>query len=493
MRATIRNQRLVGVPPARLWGARRWLTAVPTALLLAGLWAAEETPALAAGTIPLTGDPYTQDFDTLSNVAGSTANAVSIPGWDASESGDGARDDDGYAVDTGASTTGDTYSYGPADSTDRAFGGLGDDTLTPTIGASFTNATASVITSVDIVYTGEQWHLGTADRSDRLDFQISTSATSLTTGTWTDVDALDFSTPSTGAPIGERDGNEATSRTSVSSTISDLAIPSGATFWIRWAAFDASGADDGLAVDDFTLAPHADAAPAVAATGPADGATGVGPGGPVSVTFGEPVRVAGGWFTIECATSGRHSATVSGGPITFVLDPDTDFVAGEECTVTVLASGVTDQDSDDPPDNPTVDYVFSFSVQEAAPSSPPVANDDTASTHEDAPIGIGVTANDTDADGDLDVDSVGVVRGPRRGRVVVVGGSIRYVPEKDFNGVDSLVYRVCDAGGRCDRATVTVTVDPVADRPVAGDVDVSTVEDGSVVVDITGNVRGSRR
>jgi hypothetical protein len=488
MRATVRNERLIGLPPGWARGARRWLTAVPAVLLLAGLWPAKATPALAAGTISLSGDPYRQDFDTLAHVAGSTANAVTIPGWDVSESGDGARDDGGYAVDTGASTTGDTYSYGSVDSTDRALGALGDDTLTPTIGASFTNATGSAITSVDIAYTGEQWHLGSADRIDRLDFQVSTSATSLTTGTWTDVDALDVATPSTGSPTGERDGNQATNRTSVSATVDGLEIPSGATFWIRWAAPDAAGADDGLAVDDFSLTPHADAAPAVAATAPADGASGVAPGGSISVTFGEPVLVAGGWFTVECATSGRHDATVSHGPITFVLDPATDFVAGEECTVTVLAAGVADQNSDDPPENPIADHVFAFTVQEPAPSEPPVANDDSASTHEDAPIRIPVTANDVDADGDLDADSVGVVQGPGHGRVVVVGGSIRYVPDEDFNGGDRFVYRVCDGGGRCDRATVTVTVDPVADRPVAGDVDVSTPEDGSVAVDVTGSV-----
>ncbi len=118
----------------------------------------------------------------------------------------------------------------------------------------------------------------------------------------------------------------------------------------------------------------------------------------------------------------------------------------------------------------------------------PVAGDVDVSTVEDGSVVVDVTGSVVDPDGDLDVGSVAIVRGPGHGRAVVVGGSIRYVPEKDFNGVDSLVYRVCDAGGRCDRATVTVTVDPVADRPVAGDVDVSTVEDGSVVVDVTGSV-----
>ena len=65
------------------------------------------------------GSPYTQNFDTLSNVAGSTTNNLTIPGWFLTESGGGARDNEQYAVDTGGSTTGDMYSYGAAASTER--------------------------------------------------------------------------------------------------------------------------------------------------------------------------------------------------------------------------------------------------------------------------------------------------------------------------------------------------------------------------------------
>ena len=338
VRPVVCSKRFMGLSPSSRRGARVGLTAAGLAFLLAGLLPANATPVQAAGTSLLTGGGYTQDFNTLSNVAGSTTNMVAIPGWDLSESGDGARRDEQYAVDTGASTTGDTYSYGSVDSPERALGGLSEATLSPTVGASFTNATGLPITSLDIAYTGEQWHLGTADRADRLDFQISTSATGLTTGTWADVDALDFVTPSTSSPTGQRDGNVTANRTSVSSSIGGLSIPNGATFWIRWAAFDASGAYDGLAVDDFAITPHADAVPAVSATDPVDGATEVAPGGSVSISFDEPVSVTEGWFTIECATSRAHAATVSGGPTSFVLDPAIDFAAGEQCTVIVVAA-----------------------------------------------------------------------------------------------------------------------------------------------------------
>jgi predicted extracellular nuclease len=105
-----------------------------------------------------------------------------------------------------------------------------------------------------------------------------------------------------------------------------------------------------------------DQAPAVSSTSPADGAGGVALDANLSVTFSEPVNVADGWFSIDCSTSGTHGATAGGGPTTFTLDPGSDFVAGESCTLTVSAAGVTDQDADDPPDTMAADRTFTFST-----------------------------------------------------------------------------------------------------------------------------------
>ena len=209
--------------------------------------------AYAAGTISLIdGSTYSQDFDTLASAGTSS----SVPnGWDFVEQGTSSTANGLYTAGTGSSNTGDTYSFGQADSTERAFGGLLSGTLIPTIGASFTNNTGMPITALDIAYTGEQWRLGATERADRLDFQYSLDATSLTTGTWTDVDALDFTTPNTAGTAGARDGNAPENRAEISFTITGLHIPDGSSFWIRWSDFNASGADDGLAIDDFTLTP----------------------------------------------------------------------------------------------------------------------------------------------------------------------------------------------------------------------------------------------
>ena len=105
-----------------------------------------------------------------------------------------------------------------------------------------------------------------------------------------------------------------------------------------------------------------DAAPSVSSTVPTNGATNVAITSNITVTFSEPVNVAGSWFTISGATSGPHTAAVTGGPTTFTLDPDSDFVNSELVSVNIAAANVTDQDATDPPDNMAADYPFSFTT-----------------------------------------------------------------------------------------------------------------------------------
>jgi predicted extracellular nuclease/Ca2+-binding RTX toxin-like protein len=235
---------------------------------------AEEPQNAVPPVISLTtsGVAYTQNFDTLSNTAGSLTNNLTIDGWTFTETGSGARDNEQYAVDTGASTTGDTFSYGSAPggipSAERALGQLRSGTLISTIGASFTNSTGGTITSLLISYDGEQWRFGGVHSTvaDKLDFQISFNATSVTDAgpgvVWTDVNALDFLAPITAGAATALDGNAAANRTALSSNITSLTIANGATFWIRWLDVDATGSDDGLAIDNFSMTPTATAPPA---------------------------------------------------------------------------------------------------------------------------------------------------------------------------------------------------------------------------------------
>ena len=195
---------------------------------------------------------YTQNFDTLDNVAGSITSAGLPSGWLIAESGNGARDNELYAVGTGSSTTGDIYSFGAAGSTERALGSLRSGTLIPAFGVQFLNSTGATITALDIALTGEQWRLGATGRTDRLIFQYSTDATALDSGTYLDFSALDFVTPTT-TQVGVKNGNDAANSTALNATIGGLKIAANGTFWLRWSDFDASGSNDGLAIDNFSL------------------------------------------------------------------------------------------------------------------------------------------------------------------------------------------------------------------------------------------------
>ena len=118
------------------------------------------------------------------------------------------------------------------------------------------------------------------------------------------------------------------------------------------------------------------------------------------------------------------------------------------------------------------------------PNDAPIANDDDATTDEDTFVDIDVLANDTDGDGDA--LSIFAVSGAVNGTVGGFGGGLRYTPDADFNGVDSFSYTITD-GTEQDTATVTITVNPVNDIPVANDDNDATDEDMAVTVDVLAN------
>jgi len=206
------------------------------------------------------GAAYTQNFDALAST-GTTGSSLPTD-WTFSETGGSAPTT--YSVGTGSGTTGDTWSFGVAGTnpiTDRAFGGLGSGTVTQIlIGTFFVNNTGATITQLAISYFGEQWRNGNNLTQQKLDFQISFTATSIsdaTPGVWTDVNALDFTGPIATATAGALDGNLAANRVALASTITGLNITAGATFWIRWVDVNDAGNDHGLAIDDFSLTPTA--------------------------------------------------------------------------------------------------------------------------------------------------------------------------------------------------------------------------------------------
>ena len=131
-------------------------------------------------------------------------------------------------------------------------------------------------------------------------------------------------------------------------------------------AFDPATEWDGYATDTFDgLGTHAsvcsvDMPPAVSSVSPADGATDVVITANIVVEFSEAVDVSDGWYTLDCTNSGAHTTAVTGGPDSFILNPDANFTFGESCTVVLYADQVIDQNGT--PDAMASNYQWSFTV-----------------------------------------------------------------------------------------------------------------------------------
>ena len=234
--------------------------------------------------------PVVQTFDSLLSAV--TPNTLPA-GWYLTETGSSAAADGFYAFGTGSSATGGAYSFGAAGSTERALGSVGSGTATPiTYGAKFTNLGTGPLTSLTISADGEMWRRGNSSppNGDTLTFTYSTDATSLSTGTFTTVPALNFpslagsclNTSGTTA-AGPTNGNTAACRATLAATISGLAINPGSSIWIRWTDIDNSGSDDGLAIDNVTVAATFSADPTPPTTSATVSPNPVSPGGSLTI------------------------------------------------------------------------------------------------------------------------------------------------------------------------------------------------------------------
>ena len=177
-----------------------------------------QIPGAAAPVTPTAAislsSPYSQNFDTLavSGTGNTWTNDSTISGWYATRAT--------YNAGTGSSNTGALYSFGTGTATERALGSVASGgTGTIYYGGRFVNDTGAAVTSLTVTYTGEQWRDGgnatPVAQQIEFSYQISTTVTSLTTGTWTDVDPLDFVSPTFTTTAGALDGNAAANRTTL--------------------------------------------------------------------------------------------------------------------------------------------------------------------------------------------------------------------------------------------------------------------------------------
>ena len=231
--------------------ARLTLFLTTAALLLLALTTLIR-PINASGPIFVNGAqslaaPYSQNFDSLLNTGTSNpwANDSTIAGWYSNRTT--------YIASSGTSNTGGLYSFGTTATTERAIGSLASGSANPVCyGVRFVNDTGAEVTSLDISYTGEQWRdAATTAQTVDFSYQVAASFSDVTSGVYTDVNSLDF-TSLQNLAAGAIDGNAAANRLSLSATVA-LSIPAGQEIMLRWCDPDSTGSDHGLGVDDLTV------------------------------------------------------------------------------------------------------------------------------------------------------------------------------------------------------------------------------------------------
>jgi hypothetical protein len=120
----------------------------------------------------------------------------------------------------------------------------------------------------------------------------------------------------------------------------------------------------------------------------------------------------------------------------------------------------------------------------------PVAVPDTAFTDEDVDVLIDVLANDSSLVDDV-LKLTGLEAQPTEGTAEIESGKVRYSPEENYSGIDSLAYVVAGSV-LSNSAPVYIVVRPVNDPPVATDdefrvSETAALSKGTVEFDVLAN------
>src|SRR6185436_11047846 len=99
----------------------------------------------------------------------------------------------------------------------------------------------------------------------------------------------------------------------------------------------------------------------------------------------------------------------------------------------------------------------------AAVNDAPVANAQAVVTNEDTAKALVLTATDIDSP----TLTYSVVTAPAHGALTGTAPNVTYVPTANYNGPDSFTFKASDGTLFSNVATVSITVSPVNDAPIA--------------------------
>ena len=173
-------------------------------------------------------------------------------------------------------------------------------------------------------------------------------------------------------------------------------------------------------------------------------------------------------LTAVDATADSHG-TVSFDGTRIVYTPASGFAGTASFAYTVCDDGATRGRPDPRCADGTVEVTVSA-------QRPPVAHDLEVETDEDVSVDVVLSA----ADPEGNALTYAIVDAPAHGTLVAAragGAELRYEPETNFHGTDQFTYSASDGTLTSGPATVTITVWPVQDAPIAREDFADTNED----------------
>ncbi len=203
----------------------------------------------------------------------------------------------------------------------------------------------------------------------------------------------------------------------------------------------------------------------------------------LSVTYQLPTNVSfvsatGGGVVNGSQILWTNLGSLASGAVTSVTLTVTAPLRG---TVTNLASAGSAALDLNPANNLTPPLTTTVS------NLPPVANNDSYTTPEDTALTVpaaGVLANDTDANADT-LTAI-LVAAPAHGALTLSpNGGFTYTPVTNYNGPDAFTYQASDGVNSSTVATVSLTITPVSDVPIAFSRSLTNAEDAALPITLT--------
>ncbi len=174
-------------------------------------------------------------------------------------------------------------------------------------------------------------------------------------------------------------------------------------------------------------------------------------------------------LTYSVVTNPSHG-TISGTPPNSIYTPAANYSGADSFTYKAIDNGGAESN------------IATVSITVNPVNDAPVADNKNIATNEDTAAEVTLTATDPEND----PLTYAVVTNPSHGTLSGTPPNLAYTPAANYSGADSITYKAVDnKGAESNIATVSITVNPVNDAPVAGNKNIITNEDTAAEVTLT--------